>query len=77
MSKKSAKQPEPKKSAPKKNFKLDNAPWYLKNSGAFFLIALVSFLLYFNTLSFEYAQDDSIVINDNMFTQQGAKGIKD
>lgn len=32
-------------------------------------------LLYANTLGNQYAQDDAIVITDNMFTTQGIKGI--
>ncbi|MEZ4984142.1 MAG: hypothetical protein R2795_03750, partial [Saprospiraceae bacterium] len=32
-------------------------------------------LLYANTLGHDYAQDDAIVITDNMFTTQGMKGI--
>ena len=51
-------------------------PFWLKNSGAFFLITLVTFVLYFNSIAHDYAVDDAIVITDNMFTQQGAKGIK-
>lgn len=37
---------------------------------------LFSFLLYVNTLSHQYALDDSIVITDNTFTKQGVAGIK-
>ncbi len=32
-------------------------------------------MLYANTLGHEYAQDDAIVIYDNMYTKQGVKGI--
>ncbi len=39
------------------------------------LLALLGTLLYFQTVSFEFTQDDAIVINDNMFTTQGVKGI--
>ncbi len=39
------------------------------------IIAIVSFLLYGNTLNHEYTQDDAIVIYDNMFTTQGMQGI--
>ena len=39
------------------------------------LIALLSLGLYFNTLFNDYAQDDAIVITENMFTKQGFKGI--
>ncbi|MBK7478176.1 MAG: tetratricopeptide repeat protein [Haliscomenobacter sp.] len=39
------------------------------------ILFFFSFLLYANTLGHEYAQDDAIVITDNMFTTQGIKGI--
>ena len=46
------------------------------NSGLhLLLIALLSIGLYFNTLFNDYAQDDAIVITENMFTKQGIKGI--
>jgi hypothetical protein len=41
-------------------------------SGLFFLLAV---LLYANTLTHGFVQDDAIVITDNMFTTQGVKGI--
>ncbi len=41
-------------------------------SGLFFLLAV---LLYANTLTHGFVQDDAIVITDNMFTKQGVKGI--
>lgn len=39
------------------------------------LIFLFSFVLYFNTISHDYTQDDAIVITDNMYTTQGLAGI--
>lgn len=39
------------------------------------LIFAFAFLLYANTLTHGFVLDDSIVITDNMFTQQGAGGI--
>ena len=39
------------------------------------LIFAVSFLLYANTLTHDYCQDDAIVITDNMFTTEGVSGI--
>ena len=39
------------------------------------LLFIVAFLLYANTLKHEYTQDDAIVIYDNMFTTQGFSGI--
>ncbi|MEZ4907844.1 MAG: tetratricopeptide repeat protein [Saprospiraceae bacterium] len=41
----------------------------------YLMIVIFSALLYANTLTNKYAQDDSIVITDNMFTKQGIKGI--
>jgi len=39
------------------------------------LLFLFSFLLYANTLTHDFTQDDAIVITDNMFTQDGIAGI--
>ena len=40
-----------------------------------YVIAAVAFLLYANTLTHDFCQDDAIVITDNMFTTQGISGI--
>lgn len=40
------------------------------------VIFLLGFLLYANTLSHDYTQDDAIVIYDNMFTQDGLSGLR-
>lgn len=39
------------------------------------VLGLIGALLYFQTVTFEYTQDDAIVITDNMFTTSGIKGI--
>ena len=39
------------------------------------ILAVVSFLLYANTITHDYTQDDAIVIYDNEFTTQGFAGI--
>jgi protein O-mannosyl-transferase len=39
------------------------------------IIFAICFLLYTNTLSLDFCQDDSIVITDNMFTTQGVSGF--
>ena len=39
------------------------------------MFALLGTLLYFQTVTFEYTQDDAIVISDNMFTTKGVSGI--
>ncbi len=46
----------------------------LKNWGALLLL-LLGFMLYANTINHQYAQDDAIVIYDNMYTTQGLAGI--
>ncbi len=38
-------------------------------------LAILAILLYANTLTHDYTQDDAIVIYDNMFTQEGISGI--
>jgi tetratricopeptide (TPR) repeat protein len=37
--------------------------------------AILGALLYFQTVGFDYTQDDAIVINDNMYTTKGIDGI--
>jgi len=62
--------PEPPKiSVEKYQSSMLNTRW-----GAIFLFA-IAFLLYANTINHEYAQDDAIVIYDNMYTTQGLSGI--
>lgn len=57
-------------------FAMAGVPGWLLNARlqAWLLFAL-GFLLYANTLSHDYTQDDAIVITDNMFTKQGVAGI--
>ena len=38
-------------------------------------LVVISTLIYIQTVSYEYTMDDAIVITDNMFTDQGLKGI--
>ena len=62
-----------KKKAP---IHLTNPPqWWTQKRLHLLLIFSFSFLLYANTLGHQYAQDDAIVITENMFTTQGFKGI--
>lgn len=51
-------------------------PSWLTNTSfhKWFLFAF-AFLLYANTLTHDYTQDDAIVIYDNMFTEKGFEGI--
>ncbi len=58
----------PKTSTPKTSPLLD-AKWHK------ILIFALAFGLYANTLGHGYAQDDAIVIYDNMFTQEGLSGF--
>ena len=49
---------------------------FLSKYGGWILV-LLAFLLYSNTLGHKFAFDDSIVITDNTFTQKGIAGIPD
>lgn len=54
----------------------NQGPAWLQNTALHkWVIFLFGFLLYANTLTHDYTQDDAIVIYDNMFTTQGVKGI--
>ncbi len=45
--------------------------------GIYVIIALLTFLLYANTLGHDYAVDDGTVIENNKFTTKGLGGLKD
>jgi hypothetical protein len=49
---------------------------FLSKYGGWILV-LLAFVLYSNTLGHKFAFDDSIVITDNTFTQKGLAGIPD
>jgi protein O-mannosyl-transferase len=49
--------------------------WFTNRRLHIWLLFLFSVLLYANTFTHEYAQDDAIVITDNMFTSEGVSGI--
>lgn len=51
------------------------ADWWLQTKWQLLGLFTFSFLLYANTLTHQYTQDDAIVIYDNMFTQEGIAGI--
>ena len=53
------------------------APWWEQPRMVYALIAMVSLVLYANTLGNEYALDDMITITSNQFTRQGFAGIPD
>ncbi|MEE9438302.1 MAG: tetratricopeptide repeat protein [Saprospiraceae bacterium] len=46
-----------------------NSSWYK------WIVFIAAFLLYANTITHDYTQDDAIVIYDNMYTTQGVSGI--
>ena len=69
-----SKHKKPKKKASTKK-KLATSNWTKNTSLHKWLIFTVAFLLYGNTLTHEYTQDDAIVIYDNMFTTAGFSGI--
>ena len=48
--------------------------WLNTRYQALFIFAL-SVLLYANTLTLKFCQDDAIVLTDNMFTTKGVEGI--
>ena len=41
------------------------------------ILMILVFILYANSLTLDYALDDSIVITDNQFTKEGISGIPD
>ncbi len=49
--------------------------WLYKQSWHVGILLALSFLLYANTLTHNYTQDDAIVITENMFTKEGLSGI--
>ena len=63
------------KPAPKQ--KIDAPAWFTNTKLHMIVIAVLAFGLYANTLGHQYALDDSIVIIDNEFTQEGIAGIGD
>lgn len=48
-----------------------------KNSLPYFLVFALGFLLYANTIPFEYALDDKLYITANEFTTKGVDGLKE
>lgn len=74
-----AKQTKKKKQAQRVVKMLPGQLWsFLYNKNwASIIIAIVAFLFYANTIRNGYTQDDAIVITDNVYTQQGVKGIPD
>lgn len=55
--------------------KLDTAGRFHNQFFQIISIGVFCFLLYANTLGHGYTQDDAIVLYDNIYTQQGLKGI--
>ncbi|MEL7124509.1 MAG: tetratricopeptide repeat protein, partial [Bacteroidota bacterium] len=64
------------KSSPKPKSQIKSLPDWLTNTRMHLIVLfLLSFLLYANTFGHDYAQDDAIVITENMFTKEGLNGI--
>ena len=69
-------QPQPQfKSVPQPMIATPEKVWWQKPLFFASIVALTAFLLYSNTLTHDYTQDDAIVIQENMFTKQGIEGI--
>ncbi|HMG16206.1 MAG TPA: glycosyltransferase family 39 protein, partial [Saprospiraceae bacterium] len=54
---------------------LSSLPKWLQSSVQQWIVFAFGLILYANTLGYSFTQDDAIVIQENMFTQQGIKGI--
>jgi tetratricopeptide (TPR) repeat protein len=70
MAKKVKANPKAKKAVSAKNQPSNNRTIYT-------IFIILAFILYGQTISYDYALDDSIVIKKNEFTKQGIKGIPD
>ena len=82
MAKKPKRKPGPTQNAPSKERTSSTSPsgipaFFLNTRLQGIVIFLFAFLLYANTLGHQWAQDDTVVITDNMFTQKGFAGIPD
>lgn len=64
--------PEPQSETATPAYKFINSLW-----APYFIIALFSIGIYFNTVWNKYAIDDTLVLTENKFTLQGLGGIKD
>ncbi len=54
---------------------VSNLPKWLQTSVQQWIIFAFGLILYANTIGHSFTQDDAIVIQENMYTQQGIKGI--
>jgi len=69
---------EGKKTQPAKTkvpMSFQSPPWFTNRRLHAWVIFIFSVLLYANTLTHGYVQDDAIVITENMFTSEGVSGI--
>ena len=65
-----------KKSSKSKPIAFKGAPaWFTNTKLHLAVISIFCFIIYSNTLSFDYALDDAIVITENEYTQKGIAGI--
>ncbi len=68
----------PKKQTTKKPTSKKKSPtWFFNTNLHLAFIAILCFVLYANTLTHDYTQDDAIVITDNEYTLKGIAGIPD
>ena len=58
-----------------KTKKVSNNKSFIDHPRLKYVLAIFAFLLYANTFTHDYTQDDAIVIYDNMYTQKGFAGI--
>jgi tetratricopeptide (TPR) repeat protein len=63
------------KKIPEPSSTQSTSTWWTNTVWQSIIIFFCSGLLYINTLSHQYAQDDAIVLYDNMFTTKGLEGI--
>jgi tetratricopeptide (TPR) repeat protein len=53
----------------------NSSSWWSLEKNHYWMIGILGFLLYANTLFHDFTIDDAIVITDNMFTTKGISGI--
>ncbi len=66
---------QPNKGVKKKKPKVKLPGWYTNFRLHLWIVFFFGFLLYANTFTHDYTQDDAIVITDNMYTEAGVNGI--
>lgn len=64
-----------KKTTPSSKPKTTTTQWFQQTKNLTIALFVLSFLIYANTFKHDFAQDDAIVITENMFTTKGFEGI--